>query len=105
MTEETPTPDPPLTPEQQAKVAQLTETEIKAIDEALISNARHPWRKVTLVVGLTMGLFQNRFSEIPDLFYAHRIRKLVQDGCLESQGNLEYMRFSEVRLPTRAQPA
>ena len=36
---------------------------------------------------------------IPDLFYAERLRKLVQDGRLESQGNLAYMRLSEVRLP------
>ena len=105
MTEKIPAPDPSLTPEQQAEVAQLTETEIKAIDAALISNTHQPWRKVAMVVGLTMKHFHNRFSEIPDLFYADRIRKLVQDGCLESQGNLAYMRFSEVRLPPKTQPA
>ena len=80
-------------------MAQLTETDLKAIDEVLISNAHHPWRKVAMVVGLTMDQLQNRFTEIPDLFYAERLRKLVQDGRLESQGNLAYVRLSEVRLP------
>lgn len=99
MNEETPTPDPPLTPEQQAKLAQLTEAEIQAIDEALLSNAHYRWRKVAMVVGLTMSNLPNRVPGIPDLFYAQRVRKLVQDSRLESQGNLAYMRFSEVRLP------
>ena len=38
MEDETPIPDPPLTPEEETKVAQLTEREIAAIDEALMSN-------------------------------------------------------------------
>ena len=99
MIEETQMPDPSLTPEQRTKVAQLTEAEIRVIDEALISNVHQPWRKIAMVVALTMSHFQNRFSGIPDLFYAERLRKLVQDGRLESQGDLAYMRFSEIRLP------
>jgi len=35
---------------------------------------------------------------IPDIYYANRVRALVEAGRLESQGNLDYMRFSEVRL-------
>jgi hypothetical protein len=37
--------DPPLTPEEQALVAQLTEQEIQAIDDALLSNACDRWRQ------------------------------------------------------------
>ena len=101
MTEEIPKPDPPWTPEQHAKVALLTEAEIRAIDEALLSNACHRWRKVARVVGTTMSELTNRVEGIPDLFYSQRVRKLVEDGRLESQGNLAYMRFSEVRLPMK----
>lgn len=99
MEEETPIPDPPLTPEQEAKVAQLTESAIEAIDNTLMSNAKNQWRKVAMVVGVTMNHLQDRVRGIPDLFYAQRVRKLVEAGRLESQGNLAYMRFSEVRLP------
>ena len=103
MEEETPIPDPPLTPEEEAKVAQLTERELEAIDEALMWNIHHRWRKVAMVVGLTMHNLEDRVRGIPDLFYAQRVRKLVETGRVESQGNLAYMRFSEVRLPTTAQ--
>ena len=99
MIEEIPKPDPPLTPEQQVKVAQLSEAEIRSIDEALLSNACHQWRKVARVVGTTMIGLTNRIHGIPDVFYSQRVRKLVEDGRLESQGNLAYMRFSEIRLP------
>ena len=105
MTEKIPVPNPSLTAEQRAKVAQLTEAEIRVIDEALISNAQQPWRKIAMVIALTMSHFQNQFSWIPDLFYAERVRKLIQSGRLESQGDLAYMRFCEVRLPTRPRSA
>ena len=99
MKEEAPIPDPPLTPEQEAKVTQLTESAIEAIDNTLMSNAKNQWRKVAMVVGVTMNHLQDRVRGIPDLFYAQRVRKLVEAGRLESQGNLAYMRFSEVQLP------
>ena len=40
----------------------------------------------------------DRVEGIPDSYYAQRIQKLVNDGLLVSQGNLSYMRFSEVRI-------
>jgi hypothetical protein len=95
------TPDSPLTLEQQAVVDQLSESEIRAIDEALLSNALPRWRKVAMIVGLTMSTRPNPRSNIPDVFYAQRVRSLVSDGRLESQGNLAYMGFSEVRLPQK----
>ena len=103
MEEEKPIPDAPLTPQEKAKVAQLTERELEAIDEALISNTYDRWRKVAMVVGLTMRQLESRVRGIPDSFYAQRVRRLVESGRLESQGNLEYMRFSEVRLRTQQQ--
>lgn len=98
MEDERPIPDPPLSPEEQARVATLTKADIEAIDQALLSNATNRWRKVAMVVGLTMSNYPNPRPGIPDLFYAERVRQLVARGRLESQGNLSYMRFSEVRL-------
>ena len=49
-----------------------------------------------------MSGLTNRVIGIPDVFYAQRVRKLVEDGHLEAQGNLAYMRYSEVRLPMHA---
>ena len=102
MTDEIQRPDPTLTAQQQATVDQLTESELKAIDKALLSNATDRWRKVAMVIGSTMMHLPDRVPGIPDVFYAERVRKLVEHGLLESQGNLTYMRFSEVRLAPSA---
>lgn len=102
---EIPQPEPPLSAEEVALVASLTPLEVGAIDRALLANTRDRWQKVAMVVGKTMGELPNRLPGIPDTYYALRVRKLVEDGALESQGNLAFMRFSEVRLPqSRDQP-
>ena len=92
-------PDRDLTPEQVKLVEQLTREEIQAIDSALLANCCERWRKVARVVGTTMTELPSRVVGIPDTYYSQRVRKLVEAGLLESQGNLSYMRYSEVRRP------
>ena len=94
-------PDPPLTEEQIDFVNKLSEADIKKIDESLLSNASQNWRKVARIVGTTMMELPDRIPGIPDIYYAQRIRHLVKEGKLESQGNLAYMRYSEVRLTSK----
>ena len=96
---EIPQPEPPLTAQEFALVASLSPSEVGAIDRTLVANTHARWRKVAMVVGKTMGELPDRRRGIPDIYYAQRVRKLVEDGALESQGNLAFMRFSEVRLP------
>jgi hypothetical protein len=96
---EIPQPEAPLTAEELALIASLSTAEVDAIDRALLANTHRHWRKVAMVVGKTMGELTNRRHGIPDTYYAQRVRKLVEDRALESQGNLAFMRFSEVRLP------
>ena len=92
-------PDKELTPGQVKLVEQLTDEEIQAIDSALLANCCERWRKVARVVGTTMTELPSRVEGIPDIYYSQRVRKLVEAGQLESQGNLSYMRYSEVRRP------
>ncbi len=94
-----PKPDPDLTLAQKTLVERLTEEQILEIDNLLLSHATRRWRKVAMLVGLAMMEDDKCPEGIPDVFYSQRIRKLVEEGRLESQGNLQYMRFSEVRLP------
>ena len=92
-------PDGPLTPEQIAVVEKLMPDEIANIDDGLLSNCCGQWRKVARVVGTTMlndGPY--RYENVPDTFYSQRVKTLVERGSLESQGNLDFMRYSEVRL-------
>lgn len=64
-----------------------------------MSFAKVSWRKVAMLVAATMIELPNKKHGLPDVFYAERVRKLVEAGRLEPQGNLQYMRYSEVRLP------
>jgi hypothetical protein len=98
--EEVPAPLDPLTAEEEARIAQLTETDLNEIDDCILSNATTQWRKVAIVVAFAVNALSDLFSGLPDSFYARRIQKLVAQGRLDSQGNLEFMRFSEVRLPS-----
>ena len=52
-----------------------------------------------MIVGITMMEMENRPEGLSDIFYAHRVKKLVAEGRLEAEGNRDYMRYSEVRLP------
>ncbi|MCP4976228.1 MAG: hypothetical protein GY931_08720 [Maribacter sp.] len=92
-------PDPELTKEQKALISSLSDTEVEQIDSVLLSNTRQVWSKVAMVVAITMNELQLQYSNIPDVYYAMRIRKLVNIGELESQGFIENMRYSEVRRP------
>ena len=93
------TPDPPLSPEQ-AKVAESLSPEFVAqIDAELLSHAKLRNRKVAMLVGMAMDNSKVRVPGLPDVFYAQRVRDLVAKGQLVAEGNLDFMRFSEVRLP------
>ena len=94
-------PDPPLTPEQAIRVSRLRQEDLWEIDRVLLAHSTTTWRKLTRIAGMTIGELSERFPNIPDVYYAQRARRLVAVGELESQGNLEYMRYSEVRLPAK----
>ena len=93
------TPDPPLSP-QEAKVAGSLSSEFVAqIDAEILSHAKSRSRKVAMLVGMAMSNPRVRVPGLPDLFYAQRVRELVAKGQLIAEGNLDSMRFDEVRLP------
>jgi hypothetical protein len=94
-------PDPPLDVEQSLRVSKLSQSELQEIDRALLANAIDKWRKVARLVLGAMNELSAQIPDVPDTYYAQRIRNLVELGMLESQGNLAYMRFSEVRLRQR----
>jgi hypothetical protein len=90
-------PDLPLTPEEQAALDALSPSEVMELDRALIANCSRSWRKVARVVGTTMMVPPFKTSPLPDVCYATRVVELVRLGKLEADGNLNYMRYSEVR--------
>lgn len=93
------TPDPPMNDEEASIAASLSVETVAKIDAELLSHARRHARKVAMLVGSAMMNPELRVPGLPDLFYAGRVRALVAEGKLLAEGNLDFMRFSEVRLP------
>jgi hypothetical protein len=67
-------------------------------DDALLANILDQWRKVAMVVALTMEQLKSHSHGKNDLFFANRVMLLAQNGLIDSQGDLTRMRYSEVRL-------
>jgi len=101
MSEHDVKPDGPLNAEQAVRVSRLKQEDLWEIDRVLLAQAAPTWRKVARIVGMTIGQLSERFPNIPDVYYAQRVQRLVAVGELESQGNLAFMRYSEVRLPAK----
>ena len=92
-------PDPPLDVEQSLRVSKLTQEDLWDIDREILAQSARSWRKVARIVGQAIDKLSARIPDVPDVYYAQRVRHLVEIGKLESQGDLHFMRFSEVRLP------
>jgi hypothetical protein len=93
------TPDPPMSSEEAKVAASLSSEFVERIDAELLSHAKRSNRKVAMLVGLAMSNPAVRAPGLPDLLYSQRVRVLVEKGVLVGDGNLAYMRYSEVRLP------
>lgn len=96
MFEENPDSEP--TPEEQTKINKLTKAEIEEVDRVLLSNINHQWRKVARIVMTTIRNFPH--YNVPDIFYASRVYKLIESENLEFQGYIGSMGNCEVRLRT-----
>jgi len=88
-----------MTPQEQVVADALSIELLRRIDAALLSHARKTNRKVSMLVGLTMTDPSLRVPGLPDVFYAQRIRMLVDKGLLVAEASLGYMGYGEVRLP------
>lgn len=92
-----------ITPEQKAKVDQLSEAQIKNVDRTILENASREWSQVGRLVLTTMIEREEGVTGLPELFYLERITSLVKEGFLESRGDLKDMKASEVRLAVNKQ--
>jgi hypothetical protein len=99
MSEEIPRENPPLSAAELAAAAKLTDTDFEIIDAAILANCSNQWLKVARIMCDTEKALTSRYRDLSYVYYAKRLSELVKKGCLESQGNVFCMRFSEVRTP------
>lgn len=71
------------------------------VDAAIMRAAKKSWQKVAMIVAKVITVEPYRQLRLQDLGVAERVKLLVADGRLEAQGNLDRMRYSEVRLPLK----
>lgn len=73
-------------------------TQTNLIDEQILKFATKRWRKIAMIVGGV--LFDPKIEEmsLSDSEIALRIGELVAAGHLEARGDVQNMRYSEVRL-------
>jgi hypothetical protein len=100
MEEEIPIANAPLTSEEEAALQKLTQADFEFIDATILSYCLPRWRKTIVVASNTKNFLENRYPAFSYSFYGHRISWLAEKGLLISKGNLSYMRFSEVCLPS-----
>lgn len=91
-------PDTELDEKERLAVAALSEAQVAQIDSALLADCATSWRKVARIVGTALTKGGEELADVPVGFFAQRVKALVESGKLESQGNLDHMRSSEVRL-------
>jgi hypothetical protein len=93
------TPDRPLTKQEEEIAAALSPDFLLKLDKALLSLAGSRGKKVAMIVGLALNNPELQVPGLPDVYYARRIRLLVEKGTLLGIGNTDFMRYSEVRIP------
>lgn len=80
------------------QVPLLTAADLQRIDECLLSHTSQEWQKVARIIGSTMAVLGRQFPDVPDVFYAQRIKHLAESGAIEAVGDLNRMRYREVRI-------
>ena len=90
--------DPNLNDPSTREAPSLTAADLQRIDECLLSHTSQEWRKVARVIGSTMAALGRKFSGVPDVLYTQRIKHLAEAGAIEAAGNLNRIRYSEVRI-------
>ena len=91
--------DGEMTAEQTKVAASLSAELIDRIDARLLSLIVNRNRKVARIVGSAMMDETLRVPGLPDLFYRNSVKCLVKNGFVVADGDLDDMRYSEVRLP------
>jgi hypothetical protein len=77
----------------------MTGTSNEDLDAFVLSSSKTRWQKVAMIiVTVSLECERNGINVSDDAIAAH-IRSLVDDGKLQSQGNLSRWRHSEVKLP------
>ncbi|MCR6663951.1 MAG: DUF3658 domain-containing protein [Luteimonas sp.] len=80
-------------------IARLGEDDLVRIDRAILSALDRSWKKAGFIAAGVMIAAPDEYEEIPEMFYALRIRALAQASMIEGQGDPLVLKTFEIRLP------
>jgi hypothetical protein len=95
--------DPPPTEEDLAIVAATSAGILAELDRALLAEALPDWRKMARVVANAMTAMKPALPTLSHAYYVYRLRDFVASGAIEARGDVQIMRFCELRSP-RGEP-
>ena len=67
------------------------------LNECILSHVHHEWRKVAMVLGSALNECRSKGIEVSNEALEGSLRKLIERGRIEAQGDVSKWRFSEVR--------
>jgi hypothetical protein len=88
-----------LSNEEMERISELTESDVARIDNWLLSFAARRARKVAFLVMSAMEQLETEIPSVPDKFFILRVQKLIEEGRLEMDGNMDFWQQTEVYLP------
>ena len=90
-----------VTLDQEARdaIARLDENDFLQIDRAILSSLSRDWKKAGFITAGVMIAAPDEYEDLPEMFYASRIRALAEASRIETKGDALALKTFEIRLP------
>ena len=91
----------PLEPAERDAIARLEDGDLDRIDRAILATLGTTWQKAGFIASGVMIAAPDAYEDLPEAFYAARIRALVQAAGIEGRGDPDVLKTFEIRLPQK----
>ncbi len=79
-------------------IARLGEHDLLKIDRAILSSLGPEWKKAGFITAGVMIAAPDEYEDLPEMFYASRIRLLAEASRIETRGDALALKTFEIRL-------
>ena len=79
-------------------IARLGEDDLLKIDQAILSSLGREWKKAGFITAGVMIAAPDEYEDLPEMFYASRIRLLAEASRIETKGDALALKTFEIRL-------
>ena len=79
-------------------IARLGEHDLLKIDRAILSSLGREWKKAGFITAGVMIAAPDEYEDLPEMFYASRIRVLAEASRIETKGDARALKTFEIRL-------